>query len=275
MPVASEDSSPGIMPNVIAARIANYFDLHGLNMTVDTGTDSTLSAISIASDYIHADVLDVALVLGINGNSTPELAAVARPLLGPGKQKQLAEGAFLLACTRRSIAARTGLPVFAELKVSHFDSQDSVPMTHPVTTERSYLVGDSALAIIAASLTGGSTTIGSNDPVTGKRRIVTVVAAHSDEVHVALQGDAAGSGEAVETTVRPHALVLQESRPVPERDGVPAVPQDCLIVTNSTEILADIPFPPHVAVFSVAAEMLPVLTSGLAGKKICSMLSSD
>ena len=44
-PPSNENSFPGMMPNVIPARIANYFDLKGLNMTIDTGASAALAAI--------------------------------------------------------------------------------------------------------------------------------------------------------------------------------------------------------------------------------------
>jgi NAD(P)-dependent dehydrogenase (short-subunit alcohol dehydrogenase family)/3-oxoacyl-(acyl-carrier-protein) synthase len=255
VPAVSEDSSPGIMPNVIAARIANYFDLHGLNMTLDTGSDSTLSAISVAADYLRDGVLDIALVLGINGNSTPEMRAVTEPLCGEQGERELAEGAVLLVLTRASTAARAGLPVLAELSASHFSEGGAVPMTDLVPTGRTYLAGDSALAILKACAVGGSTTIGSRDPITGKGRTVTVRAdgpvpsesAHSPVTTTAVPLD-------VPTTVTPHVVTQQECPGVPQRTGIPALPEQCLLVTNAPQLLADTPLPHDVVVVSTTAQ---------------------
>src|SRR5205823_1789932 len=76
VPVVTEDAFPGIMPNIIPARVANTFDFHGLNMTVDTGFSSTLSALEAAARYLRAGELDVALAGGVNANSSPEIASL-------------------------------------------------------------------------------------------------------------------------------------------------------------------------------------------------------
>ena len=48
-------------------------------MTVDTdGLDATVGAVSVAARYLADGVLDLALVVGINGNSTPEFADLVR-----------------------------------------------------------------------------------------------------------------------------------------------------------------------------------------------------
>ena len=81
VPESNENSFPGIMPNVIPARVSNYLDLHGVNMTVDTGLASSLSALDVAIRYLRAGDLDLALVAGVNGNSTPESGRIAGELL--------------------------------------------------------------------------------------------------------------------------------------------------------------------------------------------------
>jgi NAD(P)-dependent dehydrogenase (short-subunit alcohol dehydrogenase family)/3-oxoacyl-(acyl-carrier-protein) synthase len=106
IPPASEDSLPGIMPNVIAGRLANYFDLRGLNLTVDLGEASLIGAFEIASQYLAFDELDIALVGAVNGNILPSW----RRMLGGTR---LREAAFLFALTTRTVAEREELPVLA------------------------------------------------------------------------------------------------------------------------------------------------------------------
>ncbi|MEK8142919.1 beta-ketoacyl synthase N-terminal-like domain-containing protein [Streptomyces sp. M10(2022)] len=72
IPESNEDAFPGQMPNIISARVSNYFDLHGPNMTMDSGFASALSSITSASRYLRTGELDFALAGGINGNSLPE-----------------------------------------------------------------------------------------------------------------------------------------------------------------------------------------------------------
>ncbi|MEU6483270.1 SDR family oxidoreductase [Streptomyces sp. NPDC046887] len=106
----TEDSFPGEMPNVIAARLSNYFDLRGLNITVDAGEASLLEAFDVAGSYLDFREIDVALVAGVNGTALPGWNDE------PGRRA--AEGAFLFALTRRSLAERTGLPVLAVVERS-------------------------------------------------------------------------------------------------------------------------------------------------------------
>ncbi len=105
----TEDSFPGEMPNVIAARLCNYFDLHGLSIAVDAGDASLPAAFATAGRYLEFGDLDVALVGGVSGNSLPSLRAVA------AGGRDISEGAFLFAVTTRAIAQAEGLPVIAEL----------------------------------------------------------------------------------------------------------------------------------------------------------------
>ncbi|GAA2259170.1 hypothetical protein GCM10010145_33510 [Streptomyces ruber] len=104
----TEDSFPGEMPNVIAARLSNYFDLRGLSLTVDAGEASFLEALSVAGLYLGFKEIDVALVAGVNGTALPGW--------NDSGGRPAAEGAFLFAVTRRSLAEEAGLPVLAVME---------------------------------------------------------------------------------------------------------------------------------------------------------------
>ncbi|MFE3024391.1 SDR family oxidoreductase [Nocardia tengchongensis] len=113
-PPLSADSYPGSMPNLIASRICNYFDLRGLNLLVDTGETALLQVFQTAEDYLRSGDLDLALVAGMSANAVPawssEVAAdPARPL---------AEGAYLFAVTRETVARSAGLDILARLETS-------------------------------------------------------------------------------------------------------------------------------------------------------------
>lgn len=153
VPPSNEDSFPGMMPNVISARVANYFGLNGPNLTIDAGLGSTLAAFDVACRYVRAGDIDVALVGGINGNTLPEL----RALLGneaPGVD--LAEGAFLFAVVGERLANQAGLPVLGWVP-------DDVPEPQTSRADRvdcgadpdiaRYLGGAGALAVLRALLT--------------------------------------------------------------------------------------------------------------------------
>jgi NAD(P)-dependent dehydrogenase (short-subunit alcohol dehydrogenase family) len=114
IPESNEDSFPGQMPNIISARVANYFDLNGSNMTVDSGFASALSSLTLAGRYLRTGELDFALAGGINGNSLPEYRSLIGDLL-PDPGTELAEGAVLFALTTEERARSAGLPVLAHL----------------------------------------------------------------------------------------------------------------------------------------------------------------
>jgi len=139
-PATTEDSQAGVLPNVIASRIAARYDLHGPCMAVDAGRDSALAALRVAHRYLGTGELDLALIVAVNGNGSTGNAVLAG--LGP---TPLGEGAFLLAVTTSRTAAERGLPVLARL------SFDAAPRERPPTTEeRSYLAADHALALLRA-----------------------------------------------------------------------------------------------------------------------------
>ncbi|MET7985052.1 SDR family oxidoreductase [Streptomyces sp. NPDC005281] len=129
IPASNEDSFPGMMPNVISARVANYFDLKGPNITLDSGYASSLNAIETAARYLRAGQLDLALAGGINGNSLPEYAALLAGLPEGGvADGRLAEGAFMFALTTEAKAVAAGLPVLghvADLTVGAVPPGDS------------------------------------------------------------------------------------------------------------------------------------------------------
>ncbi|RLU84921.1 beta keto-acyl synthase [Streptomyces griseocarneus] len=111
-PPSNEDAFPGMMPNIISARVANHFDLKGPNITVDAGLASTLSAFATATRYLHSGEADFVLAGGINGNTLQEYRALLTEVFG-GRETELAEGAFLFGLTTERKAREAGLEVLA------------------------------------------------------------------------------------------------------------------------------------------------------------------
>ena len=98
------------MPNVVPARLCNYFDLRGLNIAVDAGTASFAEAFATAQRYLEFGDIDVALVAGVSGNTLPSWHAMA------AGGETIGEGALLFAVTSRQLAESAGLPVLAEFE---------------------------------------------------------------------------------------------------------------------------------------------------------------
>jgi 3-oxoacyl-(acyl-carrier-protein) synthase/NAD(P)-dependent dehydrogenase (short-subunit alcohol dehydrogenase family) len=148
VPPTTENSFPGMMPNVIPARVANYFDLHGLNMTVDAGHASALAGIEVAARHLRSGELDMVLVGGINGNSAAEIA--------PASDVPPAEGLVLFAVMRQAAAEAAGLPVLAVIDSVAPDTADPPASSDPLRDRDgrvvSFLGADGALAVLRAVL---------------------------------------------------------------------------------------------------------------------------
>lgn len=109
-PPTSRDTLPGIMSNILPARLANRYDLHGPTMLVDSGRTSGDTALDVAALYLATGALDMALVLAVDVAAPAGLARLAG-----AAPDQVAEGAFLLALTRTSLARRHRWPALAEV----------------------------------------------------------------------------------------------------------------------------------------------------------------
>ncbi len=170
VPASTEDAFPGMLPNIIASRLASFADFRGLNVTIDTGPDASLDAVRSAERYLRHGDLDVAVVGAVNGNTMPELSSVLTgtdPAAAQAATKavELAEGAFILVLTRASVAKTHALPILARVRTGHRAVRDEVdppdresrrigdgvPSAH---TRRSYLGADGLVALLALIATG-------------------------------------------------------------------------------------------------------------------------
>ncbi|KVN03265.1 MULTISPECIES: SDR family oxidoreductase [unclassified Burkholderia] len=151
VPPTTENSFPGMMPNVIPARVANYHDLHGMNMTVDAGHASTLAAFEVASRFLRSGELDMVIVGGINGNSADEVQ--------PAFDRPLGEGIVLFAVTTKAQADAAGLPALAWIEsdraFAHAAAATPLVLRDARGRELTYAGADSALAVLRA-LVGGA-----------------------------------------------------------------------------------------------------------------------
>ena len=71
LPEWTEDSFPGILPNVAAGRVANRFDLSGVNFTVDAACASSLAAIYVAARELACGDSDMVITGGIDSGQNP------------------------------------------------------------------------------------------------------------------------------------------------------------------------------------------------------------
>jgi NAD(P)-dependent dehydrogenase (short-subunit alcohol dehydrogenase family)/3-oxoacyl-(acyl-carrier-protein) synthase len=249
VPASNEDSFPGSMPNVIAARIANYFDLHGPNMTVDTGLSSALSAIEVASRYLRAGDVDLALVGGINGNTTAEMRQILKDAILPDSVR-LAEGAFLFALVTEAEARRSGLAILAFLDDAAPPDVRSAPQVHRADGERSfnYLGGEGALGILQALQRPHDTTVAYGD---GEQRRAVTVCPASDACEATREAQPAPPppilpgqlshdseyepGKAV--AVKRFVPRLRKLPLVAERPSAPFLPDRTLVITDDPTLV--------------------------------------
>jgi 3-oxoacyl-(acyl-carrier-protein) synthase len=138
-PPTSRDTLPGIMPNIMAARLANRYDLHGLTMLVDSGRTSGYTALDVAALYLATGELDMALVLAVNVDVPSGLG-----MLADAEPATVAEGAFLLALTRSSVARRHGWQVQAEI---HRGTREPAGQDRGKT---SFLAADALVSLLTA-----------------------------------------------------------------------------------------------------------------------------
>ncbi|MFE0421750.1 beta-ketoacyl synthase N-terminal-like domain-containing protein [Streptomyces sp. NPDC058953] len=147
-PATTKDTLPGLLPNIIPARIAHHYDLGGPTMLVDTGATSGLTAVHTAVRQLVHGALDMALVLGVSATGRPDYAR----FMGI-EAERIAEGAFLLALSRESVAREHGLTPLVRLRTAWTSSPqasaDAVLGGHG-TPEETFLGADGVLAVIRA-----------------------------------------------------------------------------------------------------------------------------
>ncbi|MER5217203.1 SDR family oxidoreductase [Streptomyces sp. NPDC002838] len=264
VPASTEDSFPGIMPNVIPARLASRTDMHGLNVTVDTGPDAGLAALRAAEGYLRHGDLDLAVVAGVHGNSTQELRAVL-----DGDGEVISEGAFLLVLARESTARAERLPVLARVRtrMAAGDPDTCARRMPPLSgAGRTYLGADPVLAVLACLEGGSGTRTISSCADWGPQLHLDVADAPPEdpatrEDHAAPEREAVPKDEAAPTVDPPAAANGQRScervevrlTPTPPRDvrpGLPAFPPRTLVAVADPALLNGYRVPEGVTVVS-------------------------
>ncbi|MFG2791825.1 SDR family NAD(P)-dependent oxidoreductase [Streptomyces sp. NPDC048419] len=123
-----ENSFPGMLGNVVAGRVANRFDLGGINMTIDAACASSLGAVRAAVSELVERRADTMLVGGCDAENTifmylcfsktPALSKSGhiRPFDKDADGTLIGEGIGMLALRRLSDAERDGNKIYAVLR---------------------------------------------------------------------------------------------------------------------------------------------------------------
>ena len=123
-----EDTFPGVLSNVVAGRIANRFDLHGPNLTVDAACASSLAALSAAVAELQTGRCDLVLTGGVDTMNDPSMflcfsktqalsrTGDCRPFSEGADGTVLGEGLAMLVLRRLEDAERDGDRVYAVVR---------------------------------------------------------------------------------------------------------------------------------------------------------------
>ncbi|MBR3899406.1 MAG: acyltransferase domain-containing protein, partial [Elusimicrobiaceae bacterium] len=123
----TEDTMPGELPNVIAGRLANVFDVHGTNFTVDAACATSLAAVDQAVNGLREGNFDMAIVGGVDQMMSPsayikfcKIGALSEKGSCPFDAKAdgfvMAEGAGTIILKRLSDAVKDGDKVYAVIR---------------------------------------------------------------------------------------------------------------------------------------------------------------
>ncbi|WP_394835612.1 SDR family oxidoreductase [Pendulispora rubella] len=209
IPAAKEDSYPGIMPNIIAARIAQRLDLHGPNMTLDAGLDSFASALLTSARSLRDREIDVALALGVSA-----AAEHAKPHEG----RESAEAAVGVMLTRESFAREHGLTILARVDLDRAGQGRSGSMRASVSDQRVYHGAEGAVAFLRAM----------HDP----NRTSTLLPwedAHTPAITIT---PAASIAPSLGQVMQRHQLALRAVRARAVRAALEAIPPNSVVVCD-------------------------------------------
>jgi acyl transferase domain-containing protein/NAD(P)-dependent dehydrogenase (short-subunit alcohol dehydrogenase family) len=224
VPPSTEDSLPGMMPNCIASRASKKFDLHGMAMTVEQGSDSALFALRYAMRELQAGRLDMAVVCGLNGNTSPEFVELMYPESTSSRVSEIAEGAFALVLSRRGVATDRGLPVLARLSAERLSEQSAAHTVQcgPVHG-RTFLGGDGVVAVLGALIEDSPD-------------VLVMPAAQHAQFGVRVQSDVTVRSDVTELAEDQIGRYTTAFRPVPslaERKQVAPLPNGCLVLADT------------------------------------------
>ncbi|MBU0991238.1 MAG: SDR family oxidoreductase [Proteobacteria bacterium] len=123
-----ESTFPGLLGNVVAGRIANHFDLGGINCTSDAACASSFSAMGSAISELRLGYSDLVITGGADTNNdaflfvsfskTPALSPThdIRPFSDKADGMILGEGIGMIALKRLEDAERDGDRIYAVIK---------------------------------------------------------------------------------------------------------------------------------------------------------------
>nr|WP_246294007.1 type I polyketide synthase [Desulfobacter latus] len=126
-PAMTGDSIPGMLSNIVSARISKHYNIQGTNFVVDASCASATMALDMAVKNLRAGDLDVVLTGGVDTNLYPGvllsfkrlgILAETEPCLfdNDANGYVMGEGAACLVVTTYKYAKQNNMPILGELK---------------------------------------------------------------------------------------------------------------------------------------------------------------
>ncbi len=118
-PQPNEDTVPGLLPNIVPGRVANFFNLRGPNYSINSAANSLLRAIQVA----HLNLVHSKCTIAFVGGSNFEVPNLLQKLNG---LNGISDGAFCIALTTDQIAKKNGFKIIAKIKLVKSETADNV-----------------------------------------------------------------------------------------------------------------------------------------------------
>lgn len=128
LPPFNSDTAPGLIPNIVASRIANHLDLMGPSYTVDAACASFMVAAEAAMRGLRRGEIDLALVGGVHAWTPVPMTMLFTHLGALSRRQQirpfdadadgtvLGEGVGMVVLKRLADAERDGNRIYAVIK---------------------------------------------------------------------------------------------------------------------------------------------------------------
>ena len=126
-PAMNGDSIPGMLSNIVSARISKHYNIQGTNFVLDASCASATMALDVAVKNLRAGDLDAVVTGGVDTNLYPGvllafkrlgILAETEPSLFDNKANGyvMGEGAACLVVTTYKYAKQNDMPILGELK---------------------------------------------------------------------------------------------------------------------------------------------------------------
>ena len=243
----NEDDFTGAVSCILSGRAANYYDFRGLGTSIYAHRDSAHSAADLALRQLRHRACDLALIGAV---CLRPISGWDRHLTGLVPEgRSIAEGAAVLAVTRRSTALEHNLPVLGTLStaVAGDDVRSPATAAHSLPVldgaGHTYLSLDALLAVLKGVVTGTDT-------------VVTPAAAGSPLIRFTGPGDASHHDPAREEperaedfTGRRQTFQLVPTAPPQGGSDTPPIPPGTVVITDAPDLAAAVTGP-DIAVWS-------------------------